>query len=245
MIKRCIYSWHICFILLVLFIQGIFGQRTVTFPADDGVEITADVYFQNIRYPFIILCHGLESSRGEYQLIAKKLTNLKYNCMAVDLRVGDESNFVHNETVRNLGYECNAYSASLQDIDAAIDYAYDKTKLPVILLGNNFSASLCLISAKSNKKVHAVMGFSPGEYFKDIHVAGSLTAFDKQLFLCCNKTEKPYMDSLIRHVPKSLVFRCCHEAPKANKGIELLSEKNPNHDLFWLDLLFYFNKLSQ
>ena len=245
MIKYCICTWHICFIFLVLFIPGTFGQRTVTILADDSVEVTADVYFQSIRYPFIVLCHGLGSSRGEYQFIANKLTNLKYNCLAVDLRVGDESNFVHNETVRNLGYKCNTYSTSLKDIEAAINYAHDKTKLPVILLGNNFSASLCLISAKNNKKVHAVLGFSPGEYFNDISVSGSLEAFDKELFICCNKTEQPYTDSLIRYVPESLLFRCCHEAPKANKGIELLSEKNPNHHLFWLDLLFYFNKLSQ
>ncbi len=244
MIKHLIYSRLICIVFSIIFIQGIFGQRTVSFSTNDGVEITADVYFQNIRYPFIILCHGLESSRGEYQFIANKLTNLKYNCMAVDLRVGGESNFVHNETVRNLGDECHTYSNSLKDIDAAIDYAYYKTKLPVILLGNNFSASLCFISAKNNKKVRAVMGFSPGEYFKDINVSNSLKAFDKQLFICSNKSEKPYMDSLIRHVPKSLVFRCYHEAPRANKGIDLLSDKSPNHDLFWLDLLFYFNKLS-
>jgi pimeloyl-ACP methyl ester carboxylesterase len=233
-----------CIVVLILLCPVLVGQRTVQFYSEDSVEITASLYFKNIDYPFIVLTHGLSSSRGEFNFIATKLTNLDYNCIAVDLRVGDESNYVHNETVKNLGHACKQNIDALKDVRAAIDYAYSKNNKAVILFGNTLSASLCLLAAKQNKKVKAVIGFTPGEYFKGRKVRHSLVAFDKQVFIGCSLHEKPYVDDLTSSIPESLVFKSCHPAPLGVTGIDLLTEKNPDDGPFWLDLLFYFNRLS-
>ena len=43
------------------------GKETITFKAEDGLEITADVYIQyELTKPFIILFHQAGWSRGEY-----------------------------------------------------------------------------------------------------------------------------------------------------------------------------------
>jgi hypothetical protein len=55
--------------------------RRVKFPSKDGVTITADMYETNPDYPWIVLFHMAQSSRGEFQKIAVKLNKLELNCM--------------------------------------------------------------------------------------------------------------------------------------------------------------------
>ena len=93
------------FVLLLLFsIQTIttMGQIKVKFQSKDDITITADCYKVDESSPYILLFHQAGSSRGEYKEIAGKLTNLGYNCLAVDLRSGNEVNNVVNETARRL-----------------------------------------------------------------------------------------------------------------------------------------------
>ena len=68
-------------------------KKKVTFTAEDGLEITADLYVEKEEYPYILLFHQAESSRGEYNETAIKLAKLRYNCLAVDLRSGNNSNY--------------------------------------------------------------------------------------------------------------------------------------------------------
>ena len=74
------------------------AQQMVTFFSSDGLTVTADLYLKDKSYPFIILFHQANFSRGEYQETAPKLMKLGYNCLAVDLRSGKEVNFIKNET---------------------------------------------------------------------------------------------------------------------------------------------------
>lgn len=227
-------------------IQMLDAQRLVTFYSSDSVEVTADLYFKSKKYPFIILTHGIASSRGECKFIAERLTQLNYNCLAIDLRTGDESNFVHNETARKLQQRHPvSHIDAKKDIDAAINYAYEKNHTPVILFGNTVSASLCLLSAKHNKKVKAVIGYTPGEYFNELEISESLQAYDKPVFVGCSSHDKQYIDKLLSQVPQSLLFKSYHDAPLGIAGLDLLTEENPVHDPYWLDLLFYFNNLSR
>ena len=62
-----------------------------------------NIYLKDYNYPFILFFHQEGSSRGEYAGIAKKFFNLNYNCLAVDLRYGGESNYIKNETCERAG----------------------------------------------------------------------------------------------------------------------------------------------
>ena len=117
--------------------------RRVKFPSKDGVTITADMYEANPDYPWIVLFHKAQSSRGEFQRIAIKLNKLELNCMAVDLRSGKEANFIVNETYvlaknTELGTE---YLDAEIDMRAAIQkayiIAYYLLTRPALVLGTN------------------------------------------------------------------------------------------------------------
>ena len=74
------------------------AQEKVSFFSEDSLNITADLYLNDYLNPFILLFHQAESSRGEFKNIAPKLMKLGYNCLAVDLRSGEKSNYIKNET---------------------------------------------------------------------------------------------------------------------------------------------------
>ncbi|HID38382.1 MAG TPA: hypothetical protein EYP36_02570, partial [Calditrichaeota bacterium] len=114
------------FLTVFIFISSIWATdfKTITFPSLDSLEITADLYLPHGKTaPFIILYHRAHWSRGEYREIAPKLTEMGFNCLAVDQRSGSEVNGVKNETAARavkLG-KPTTYVDALQDMQAALD----------------------------------------------------------------------------------------------------------------------------
>lgn len=144
-------------------------MRTVQFKAQDGVEMTADLYAAGKPGgPMIILYHMADSSRGEYLEIAPELNKLGFDCLAVDQRSGFEENHVHNLTMedaraKGMGL---SYSAAYVDVESALAYA--KTAFnpsTIILWGSSYSSDHVLVAAAEHQdEVAAVLSFSPGGY---------------------------------------------------------------------------------
>ena len=92
--------WRISACIVFLLLAGkALAYETISFKSKDGVEIAADLYMTHPdTVPFIVLFHQAGSSRGEYLDIAPQLNQLGFNCLAVDLRSGKESNGIVNLT---------------------------------------------------------------------------------------------------------------------------------------------------
>jgi dienelactone hydrolase len=167
-----IHSMLTLVLLLVSFISMASGTETITFPSEDGLLVTADVYalYKNGEAPVVVLFHQAGWSRGEYAEIAPWLNTLGYNSMAVDQRSGETVGGVDNETARRAAQENRpgGYISALPDIRAALTYArrhYGQDG--VIAWGSSYSAALVLtVAGDSPGLVDAVLAFSPGEYFK-------------------------------------------------------------------------------
>lgn len=143
--------------------------RTIQFKAQDGVEMTADLYASGKPgAPMIILYHMADSSRGEYLEIAPELTRLGFDCLAVDLRSGFEENHVHNLTMEDARAKGKglSYFAAYVDVESAI--AYVKTAFnpsAIILWGSSYSSDHVLVAAAEHRgEIAAVLSFSPGGY---------------------------------------------------------------------------------
>jgi len=119
--------------------------KKINFKSIDGLEMTADYY--EIVYPkgLILLCHRSHCNRAEYRETEPKFNKLGYSCLAIDQRSGMKVFGEINET-KNRAKEkglLTGYLYAKQDIEAAIDYAYElNNKKPIILLGSSYSASL-------------------------------------------------------------------------------------------------------
>ncbi len=237
----------ILFFFLTAMTFSSFAQQTVTFESKDGLTITADLYISSTENPYIILLHQARFSRGEYREIAPKLVKLGYNCLAVDLRSGDEINFIKNETAakakaKNLPVN---FIDAVPDIHAAIDYVRQISDKPVVLWGSSYSAALSLIVAPEELKVCALVVFSPGEYFepKDF-IKSKIGKISVPVLALSSKSENPELVDLLSVVPKSLVtiFKPTDEGKHGSKA---LWESNPSNKEYWMAVTLFFSKLKK
>ncbi len=234
-------------LLFLLVTLQVNAQEVVRFYASDSLPITAYLYENDPSMPYMVLLHQAGYSKGEYKETAPRLMNLGYNCLAVDLRSGDQVNFIQNETVkeakkRNLS---TGYLDARKDIEAAIDYAYQRSKKPVVIVGSSYSASLALIVAKGNDKVKAVIAFSPGEYFgNELKVQPQLKNFDKPVLIACSQREYPYVMELAKYIPESLKTIFKPQEGQGEHGSKALWNTSSSSKEYWLSILMFFNKYN-
>ena len=147
--------------------------QSVSFPAADGIQITADLYQATSAQPkdtAIVVFHQARSSRGEYGKIAPRLAVLGYPVLAVDQRSGGSNSGVRNQThaaAQDAG-KSTGFLAARQDLVAAVDYAKSTLKpARVVVWGSSYSASLVLaLAGEQPDWVDGALAFSPGEYFR-------------------------------------------------------------------------------
>lgn len=231
---------------LLIFYNKCFSQKTIIFIAQDGLPITADLYTDKSQYPYMILFHMANSSRGEFREIAPKMMKFEYNCLAVDLRSGNESNYVLNET-HQAALDKNKktdFLSSLTDIELAIDYAYNlSNKKPVVLVGSTFSASLCLICSLNNDKVKAVIAFSPGEYFESVKLKDKLKGFDKPALITGTKEESKYWDDIFFNVDPHYLTYFIPQNNQVKQGSMVLLKSNDSKIEYWIEIMMFLRKL--
>lgn len=233
-------------LVTVLSAFNVIRTETVNFSSADGLQITADEYIIEQDNPYILLLHQQQSSRGEYTSIAPKLCKMDYNCLAVDIRNGGNDNYVSNETVKRCRESrCPLRPSDVEgDIIAAIDYAFEKSQLPVILFGSGANGSLCLKIAKENDNVRAVVAFSPGEYFlPGINIRDTITDLRKPVFVTSSLSEFPYVQEIVTGVPKEYLNAFEPKMGEGGRGTQSLSNETENHSEYWLALLLFFKDL--
>jgi len=222
-------------------------KEKVSFNSGDGVQVTADKYIINEEFPYILLFHQAGSSRGEFKDIAGRFLKLRYNCLAVDLRSGDNSNYVRNETAQSAREQKASvnYLDALPDINAAVDYAWELNPKELILLGSSYSASLVMLQGLDNQNVKAVIAFSPGEYFGDeLRMEESIDSLDKPLFIAVTEREEPYVKQMMSNIPDESYTLFKPEKPGVH-GARALWEENDSKDEYWLALLLFINNLNK
>ena len=218
----------------------------ITFPASDGLLVTADLYFVNDSLPYMILCHQAGYSRAEYAETAGKFCHLGYNCLAVDARSGNEVNGVKNETaaLAEIKKKPTTYLDAEKDILAAIDYAYTKSGKKVFLVGSSYSASLVLKIAVTNKKVKVVMAFSPGEYFgTKLKLKDAIKDLSFPVFVTSSKEEANDVSTLMSDV-KSKIKNQFVPTSKGKHGSSCLWKDNPGYHEYWFAIMMFVKQLQ-
>ena len=164
-------TYRVAVLACILTATTLPGMEKVTFPAADGLAVTADLYLAHDKgAPFVILFHQAGYSRGEYGQIAPRLNGLGFNALAVDQRSGGAAKGVMNETAalaRARGLR-RGYLDALPDLEAAIAWARSSGNAAgrLVLWGSSYSASLVLkLAGEQPGLCDAVLAFSPGEYF--------------------------------------------------------------------------------
>lgn len=225
---------------------GVIRESTVTFLAEDGLVVTADQYVSAPDHPYILLFHEQGSSRGEFQKIARRLCNMNYNCLAVDVRNGESWNFVSNETAKLCRESrCPVTHSDIElDMLAAIRYATQESSQPVILFGSGANGSLCLKIATEQEQVKAVIALSPGEYFlPSIHIEDAIRGLTKPAFITSSQTEIPYVSRLASGIDARYLTLFEPQLGEGGRGTSALTEENVHNSEYWFALLLFFKEL--
>jgi len=201
---------YIFLFLILLFDKSAVKAEKVYFSSKDGIKITAEYYrVHPDTVPLIILFHQAGWSRGEYLEIAPRLNQLGFNCLAVDLRSGKTVNNVENETyieAKKRMKETNYLAAEI-DIISALDYALNIAGGKIIIWGSSYSASLALkVAAQYQDNIHAVIAFSPGEYFRSFgkpadFISNSVVNLYIPAFITCANREKDKCEIIFNRIP--------------------------------------------
>lgn len=238
---------NILTILFFLTVLAIKAQDKVTFMASDGLEVVANLYEIDSTYPYIILLHQSDYSKGEYKEIAISLLKLKYNCLAVDLRYGGTVNSVPNETAENAklnGMHREMYDSNI-DIEAAIQYVYEKSNQEIILFGSSYSGTLALKIGKDNPKIKAIIAYSPGEFFRNkFLIHDELEGIDKPVYIAGTQLEHPYLLRLTEMVSKKNIVVFQPQSADGKHGAKSLWKDIEVSKEYWLSLLMFINNLK-
>jgi dienelactone hydrolase len=238
-------KWIVTLIMTMFFLKAS-SQQEITFIAIDSVRIYADRYHANDTFPYVVLFHQQDASRGEYLETAPKIIKMGYNILAVDLRYGDEINYKSNATV-SFARE-NGYQARMRDIEkdmlGAINYLNGLGVKKMVLVGSSFSATMALKVGKQQPQVTGVIAFSPGEYFTPHFSVENVTGeYKKPVLIACTKQERPYVDSLVKNIPGDYLTIFSPEDGDGISGSSALWETTPTYQEYWLALLIYFRNL--
>ncbi len=231
---------------LVLSSFYVIKMNTITFVSVDGLTITADEYIFASNNPYILLFHEQGSSRGEFHTIARRLSKMDYNCLAVDLRNGGNNNFVSNQTAKRCRESRCALGADNVELDmkAAIEYAFSQSNQPVILFASGANGSLSLKIANEIDNVKAVVAFSPGEYFvPNITIQDTISNLKKPIFISSSLLEFPYVAQLVSGVDEQYVTLFKPKLGDGARGTASLTAENEYSSEYWLALLLFFKEL--
>lgn len=232
----------ILYLLLILIPLSIISAETITFPSQDGLPITADLYIVHGKEaPFILLFHQAGFSRGEYLNIAPVLNELGFNAMAIDQRSGKEVNGIVNETARKAAEKNirDTYLDALPDLLAALSYVKENlAEGEIILWGSSYSASLVVkIAGDMPQEVDGVLAYSPGEYFERLgenpeFVSESAGNIKIPVFITSARDEKNRWWSIYEVIPseKKEYFL---PSTEGIHGSRALWETTEGHEDYW------------
>ncbi len=225
---------------LLLALQAVFSQKVVNFKTKDEVTLYAYDYHISDSLPYVILLHSESGSKMEYKDIAYKIAKLGYNCLAIDMRTGNNETSAEYKKTHPDPQPIDAQ----KDIEAAITFAFKKSQQPVILFGTGFSASLAMLTAKGNDSIKAVIAFSPGEYFlPTLKVEDQLAGYHKKTFVACSQMEYPYIEQLISKADSSKITLFKPGTGQGAHGIKALSTKSDGYKEYWLAVYLFFKKI--
>ncbi len=237
------------FICLIFVIMLLFEnnsnevKRTITFLSKDQLKVSADTY---IKYrpdstPMIVMFHQAGWSRGEYEETGPLFNQLGYNCMAVDLRSGNEIKSQINLTAkraRDLG-KPTGYADTLQDIEAALKFARVKFKpTRIIALGSSYSASLVLkIAGDQPGLIDGVMAFSPREHFAkegktDTWIKDSAEKITVPVFIASARQEKIQWEGIFKAINTQTKFSFV-PVTDGNHGSRALWSRFEESENYW------------
>lgn len=206
----------------------------------DGLKVNNIITFvPPATKPFVVFLHQSNWNLHEYDEISKRFLELGYNSAAIDLRYGREMNGVPNLTyLEAVNRKKNTdYVSSMEDIRSTVEAVKKRyAKGDVILFGSSISASLALLFASKNKRIAAVIAFSPGEYFPGNNALKKEIDLKIPIFIAGSKEERQSLIPIFMSAQSTFKVLFTPKDKHGQHGAKALWESNDAHEEYWKSL---------
>lgn len=247
-LKLIVIGFVLIFTSITIHSQEIKPEK-ISFPSLDGLTISANLYHNNEHFPIILLCHQARYNKAEYNEIAVKLFKKGFNLIAIDQRSGGTLFEQKNQTFAEATKleKPTSYLDAEQDIEAAIDFAYNKYNQKIILWGSSYSSTLALYFANSSDKIKAAIAFSPGDYFakQKGSLKEKLVGFSKPMFATSSSEEAPKLTNMLSEIKWNKNQVQFIPTEKGKHGSKALWEDNSDNEEYWTALNTFLEQFKK
>ena len=215
-----------------------YNSQDVTFPASDGVKISATWYTpETIKPPFksVILIHEYSGDMHDWDSFIPQFTNRSYAVLAIDMR-----GFGQSQSVPRTG---EYYDNLIKDVEGAVTYLQSRSDVDpnrIGVVGAQLGGTVAYASSVYVKGVKAVVAISPSSDVGSRLIGENVTDFHpSHIMFQYLDTERTNVQPLIDKAVDPYVRLYRPESPAVRaSGIALL-----NRDLrAFGDLLRYLDQ---
>lgn len=219
--------------------------KIISLKTSDNIEIIGDYYPVLAKNaPAAVFIHMMPATRENWRVFAKKLNEIGFHCLAIDLRGHGESQGGPNG-FQNFSDE--NHQESIYDVKSAVDYLVKKGVLPedISLVGASIGANLALRFQSQHPEIKSSVLLSPGLDYRGIAAEKAVKNLnrDQSIFIAAGGENDAYstetankLYALARSQNKRLkIFK------NAGHGTTILKEEPSFSDelVLWLKSMYF------
>lgn len=171
--------------------------QVVTFPAADGMRLTADYYPPpaDLRFPapMVVLLHMYRGDRHDWQPLIGPLHEAGFAVLALDLR-GHGDSATTETRQRVMDRDPKLFREMQNDLRGAYDFLVAQPRVDrarFALIGASIGCSVALQYAARDRSVDAIVCLSPGLDYLGLDSAGDIAQITgRRLLLVATEDEK-------------------------------------------------------
>ena len=150
------------------------AQTSLKLHATDGSQVHAVSTIQPGSKQGVLMAHMLGRNAGDWSFLAKKLHQIKFSTLAIDLRGHGQSSKAGTEL------KSEDFSAMIADLEAGAAYLRKRGITEISCVGASIGANLCAqLGAKDPDIVNLVL-LSPGLNYKGITSGDALKRYGQR-----------------------------------------------------------------
>lgn len=168
--------------------------KVITLKTGDNIEIIGDYWPALAKNaPGAVLIHMMSATRESWKIFAKKLNEIGFHCLAIDLRGHGESQGGPNGFQ---DFNDENHQESVHDIENAVDYFIKKGIIleKISLIGASIGANLVLQFQSRHSEIKSSILLSPGLDYRGITIERGIKNlnYDQSVFLAAGGENDAY-----------------------------------------------------
>ena len=170
--------------------------RDVNITTEDNLILLGTYYAPPTEgSPAILLVHGLNRSRLDWEGFAQLLQGNGYGVLTIDLRGHGDSVIQGDQLIRWVTFSDKDFRRMFIDVASGVRFLKRRPEVDpysIGIVGTALGANLALNYASENREIRAVVLISPGLNYRGVSSIGAITSYGIRPILLISSEEDVY-----------------------------------------------------